>query len=282
MPADYTFVSGDNGIHTFSAALNTAGTQSITAADTVNGSITGTQSGIQVNSGSSEQLYENYQDNNNSTGLYGLWTWKGQTFTPTSSHTLTKASLYLYKEGNPSGNARVYLLATDVSGNPAGVYLDSASVACSTIPGDSNFHWIDFSFSGGVQLQANTKYALALQVPSGDASNFLYTSINTSGTYTSGSMYQTGDGGESWEALGGGAWDMLFEEYGAPPSGEQVYESYTAGGNATDDFYGAVIKAQTFTPAASHNMTAVRLMLGRTGSPQGNVSRQPLGYGWDR
>src|SRR5262249_51905190 len=48
LPADYTFVSGDNGTHTFSATLNTAGSQSITATDKSNSSITGTESGITV------------------------------------------------------------------------------------------------------------------------------------------------------------------------------------------------------------------------------------------
>jgi hypothetical protein len=46
LPADYAFTSGDNGIHLFSGTLKTAGTWTITAADTVTGSITGTSGGI--------------------------------------------------------------------------------------------------------------------------------------------------------------------------------------------------------------------------------------------
>src|SRR5262249_25269242 len=49
LPADYTFTAGDSGVHAFSATLKTAGTQSITATDTVTSTITGTQSGIRVN-----------------------------------------------------------------------------------------------------------------------------------------------------------------------------------------------------------------------------------------
>src|SRR5262249_13729319 len=45
---NYPFTSGDAGVHTFSATLNTPGTQSITATDTVNASITGSESGISV------------------------------------------------------------------------------------------------------------------------------------------------------------------------------------------------------------------------------------------
>jgi hypothetical protein len=48
LPADYTFTAADNGTHTFAAYLVTAGIQSITATDTTNGNLTGTQAGIQV------------------------------------------------------------------------------------------------------------------------------------------------------------------------------------------------------------------------------------------
>ena len=52
LPSNYTFTAGttgdDNGMHTFSATLKTAGTQSITATDTVSVAIHGTDSGIIV------------------------------------------------------------------------------------------------------------------------------------------------------------------------------------------------------------------------------------------
>jgi hypothetical protein len=48
LPANYTFTAADNGTHTFSATLKTAGSQSLTATDTLTGSVTGTQSGIVV------------------------------------------------------------------------------------------------------------------------------------------------------------------------------------------------------------------------------------------
>jgi hypothetical protein len=42
LPADYTFASSDQGVHTFSVTLATLGQQSITATDTSDSSITGT------------------------------------------------------------------------------------------------------------------------------------------------------------------------------------------------------------------------------------------------
>ena len=56
LPANYTFVAGDNGTHALSVTLKTAATQSITATDTVTGTITGTQSGIVVNAGPATTL----------------------------------------------------------------------------------------------------------------------------------------------------------------------------------------------------------------------------------
>src|SRR5207237_10706950 len=43
VPANYTFVPGDNGIHTFTGGVTfvTAGSQTVTATDTATGSITG-------------------------------------------------------------------------------------------------------------------------------------------------------------------------------------------------------------------------------------------------
>ncbi|GAA0717424.1 choice-of-anchor Q domain-containing protein [Dokdonella soli] len=49
LPANYTFVAGDNGVHALGVTLKTAGTQSIAATDTVTASITGAQTGIVVN-----------------------------------------------------------------------------------------------------------------------------------------------------------------------------------------------------------------------------------------
>jgi len=49
LPSNYTFVTGDNGVHTFSGVtFNTAGMYTLTSTDTVTGSITGSQSGIVI------------------------------------------------------------------------------------------------------------------------------------------------------------------------------------------------------------------------------------------
>jgi streptogramin lyase len=51
LPTNYHFTAADQGTHTFSATLNTPGTQSLTATDTANSTLTGTQTGITVMAG---------------------------------------------------------------------------------------------------------------------------------------------------------------------------------------------------------------------------------------
>jgi hypothetical protein len=43
LPADYTFTGADQGVHTFTVKLTTAGTQTVTASDTATSSISGTE-----------------------------------------------------------------------------------------------------------------------------------------------------------------------------------------------------------------------------------------------
>jgi hypothetical protein len=56
LPADYTFSAGDNGAHTFYASLGTAGTQSLTVADTANSTLTASQTGISVVAGAASKF----------------------------------------------------------------------------------------------------------------------------------------------------------------------------------------------------------------------------------
>jgi hypothetical protein len=48
LPATYTFTAADKGVHTFSAILKTAGTQSITVKDTATVALSGSEGGITV------------------------------------------------------------------------------------------------------------------------------------------------------------------------------------------------------------------------------------------
>jgi hypothetical protein len=67
LPADYTFTAADNGSHTFSVTLKTAGSQAITVTDATNG-LAGTQSGITVGPGTNDHLLFTVQPGNATAG----------------------------------------------------------------------------------------------------------------------------------------------------------------------------------------------------------------------
>jgi hypothetical protein len=56
LPANYTFTAADAGVHTFSAVLKIAGTQSLTVADTTTANLTGTDGGVTVNAAAASQF----------------------------------------------------------------------------------------------------------------------------------------------------------------------------------------------------------------------------------
>jgi subtilisin-like proprotein convertase family protein len=56
LPADYTFTAADAGRHTFTTTLTTAGTQSLTAADTAVSGLNGTEAGIAVSPAAASRL----------------------------------------------------------------------------------------------------------------------------------------------------------------------------------------------------------------------------------
>ncbi|MGP0063104.1 MAG: DUF4082 domain-containing protein [Isosphaeraceae bacterium] len=56
LPANYTFTAADDGSHTFTVTLKTAGSQSITATDTATSIVTGTLSAIRVNPAAASQF----------------------------------------------------------------------------------------------------------------------------------------------------------------------------------------------------------------------------------
>jgi subtilisin family serine protease len=56
LPADYTFTAADRGIHAFTVTFKTAGSQSVTAADTTTPSVSGSDSNIVVQAAAAETL----------------------------------------------------------------------------------------------------------------------------------------------------------------------------------------------------------------------------------
>jgi subtilisin family serine protease len=74
LPPNHAFTGGDAGTHIFQATLKTTGTRSITAVDTINSAITGTQGNIAVNPGPVSKLAISGYPSSITTGNSGNFT----------------------------------------------------------------------------------------------------------------------------------------------------------------------------------------------------------------
>jgi hypothetical protein len=111
LPANYTFVAGDNGVHSFSVTLKTAGSQSISATDTVTGSITGTQSAITVNPAAASTLGVSGFTNPTAAG---------------AAHNVTVSALDAFGNVATSYRGTVHFTSTDAQAVPPANYIFTA------------------------------------------------------------------------------------------------------------------------------------------------------------
>ena len=109
LPANYGLVPADHGAHAFSVTLKTAGTQSVTATDTVTASITGSRTGVVV--------------------------------TAAPAATLSAGGLSSPRSAGTAGS--LVVMARDAYGNTAGGYRGtvhlSSTDAAATLPADYTF-----------------------------------------------------------------------------------------------------------------------------------------------
>jgi hypothetical protein len=107
LPGDFVFQSGDAGTHVFSVTLKTAGTRSVTATDTANSSIAGSQSAIRVNPGSAATL--------SVTGL-------PNPYVAGAAHNVTVTALDTYGNTATGYTGTVHLSSTDGAASLPGNY----------------------------------------------------------------------------------------------------------------------------------------------------------------
>lgn len=133
-------------------------------------------------------------------------TWKGQTFTIGTEHSIDFVSIKCYKTGSP-GNITIGIRATDGSGHPTGNDLSVGTIQEADIPISSG--WIECSMSSYSLLQG-TKYAIVCRVPTGDSSNKVTWIRNVGDVYAAGNYEHSSNAGGDWtEATN---YDFTFKE----------------------------------------------------------------------
>jgi hypothetical protein len=146
--------------------------------------------------------------------------WHGQTFTPIRAHQARKVRLKLYRVGSP-GVINVSIRATDNEGLPTGPDLAQGTIDGNTITANPLGDWYH-SYFGPLRLQPFTKYAIIINVPNGDPSNYIGIRYSGNG-YASGAHVRSNDGTNWVEDT---SQDLMFEEYGGIPS-SLIVDSFT-------------------------------------------------------
>jgi len=172
-------------------------------------------------------------------------TWKAQTFTPTTSYTILKIKLLLFKTGTV-GTVTASITAVDGSGHPTGADLCSGTSDASSLPTTSPYEWRTITLGAGTALTSGTKYAIVFRLAGGDIfSNFVGWRRVIAGGYAGGNAERSSDSGSSWAVSG--TEDFLFETYsdtGLEPTfpislGEQVTDgtvTWEMDGNQGDEY----------------------------------------------
>lgn len=137
--------------------------------------------------------------------------WKAQTFTPSVAHGITSVKLLIRRTGLPS-TITVGIRETDVGGHPTGADLCSGTTDGDTLTDVWPGEWREITLGTGYNLAADTKYAIVVRVPTGDASNRIVWQCDLNGTYDGGNYEASSNSGTSWNSTI--ADDFLFEEWG--------------------------------------------------------------------
>ncbi len=190
-------------------------------------------------------LYEYYNAGDDDYTIVhpGAAYYRGQTFTPAISHTITSAKLKLYKVGNP-GNLTVEIRA--VSDNSV---LCSGTYAVAGL-GASPGAFVEITLGVGAALTASTVYRIVTYTASGDGSNYVGWRVDgSSPTYAGGSHCYSSDA-ITWTDYT--PVDNMFEEYGP--------DLKTVGGGSLA-IAGAVAKVSIFSQLVGQAAIAIAGLL---------------------
>ena len=170
--------------------------------------------------------------------------WKGQTFTTdASTNRVTSITVQLSKTSSPTGYVNLSIYAVDGSDKPTGSALGTATVATSLITTAAKH---DFEFSSAVELDTSTTYAIVVNLPSNDSSNYISIYRTNATTYSGGGQVESTDGGSSWGAISSTS-DFLFYVYGGYEFTEGNIYSCDANDVDKTDFLGFATTTATAT-----------------------------------
>lgn len=130
-------------------------------------------------------------------------------------------------DGSPNQDITVRI-ETNSGSTPSGTLVDSAltaTIAVASVPAD--FGWVTVEFPSSVQLSSGTTYWIVIKTAAmANANNYLARN-NSAGTYSSGNVATSNDGGSTWTAQA--AQDLYFRVLGNTTSINDILVSSVGG-----------------------------------------------------
>ena len=151
--------------------------------------------------------------------------WLAQTFTTTSSYTITAVGLSIWRNsGYPGvlGDITISIKATDGDGHPTGDDLCFATLDASEFPDLFSYtDWTTVQFDNPCILDINTKYAIVVRLEQRITGRFFNWQRDTTDKYAGGILEESSDIGVTWVAYARN-----------PTYGDCLFKTYTQGGFA--------------------------------------------------
>ncbi len=158
-----------------------------------------------------EKLYESYTTAVDGAASVNGGTYIAQTFTPTITHTISHAYLYLYRFGSPA-TVDVSITATS-GGTPSGAGLISGTIAGNSLGTGAYGDKTKVVFTSTTTLGSGTQYAVVAKATAGDGSNLAGWARNAAGSLSGGTGLRSLDSGATWSIFAGVGQIQFFEEY---------------------------------------------------------------------
>jgi hypothetical protein len=158
-----------------------------------------------------DTLYESYSTGKDGSDGGQNPYWLAQTFTPSTTHTLTEIKVTVYRVNSP-GTVTVRIRAT-TSDLPSGLDLDSGTFNGDSVTASTDGEEVSVAMTGAVVLSSGTKYAVIISADGASGANEIrWIADKTSAGYTGGNYYESANQGSTWSEFSGH--DEYFKEYG--------------------------------------------------------------------